>query len=115
MKLVKYEMAYMFFYSERPGTIAAKKYTDDIPEDVKKRRLKEVVDTQMLHALERNREDIGKRFVVLTEGVSNRSDDHFFGRNSQNKVIVFPKKNHTIGHYAEVIVKDCTAATLIGE
>lgn len=115
MKLVKYEMAYMFFYSERPGTIAAKKYTDDIPEEVKKRRLKEVVDTQMLHALERNREDIGKRFVVLTEGVSNRSADHFFGRNSQNKVIVFPKKNHTIGHYAEVIVKDCTAATLIGE
>lgn len=115
MKLVKYEMAYMFFYSERPGTIAAKKYTDDIPEEEKKRRLKEVVDTQMLHALERNREDIGKRFVVLTEGVSNRSADHFFGRNSQNKVIVFPKKNHTIGHYAEVIVKDCTAATLIGE
>jgi tRNA-2-methylthio-N6-dimethylallyladenosine synthase len=115
MNLVKYEMAYMFFYSERPGTIAAKKYTDDIPEEVKKRRLKEVVDTQMQHALNRNREDIGKRFVVLTEGVSNRSDDHFFGRNSQNKVIVFPKKNHAIGSYAEVMVKDCTAATLIGE
>ena len=115
MEQVRYEMAYMFYYSERPGTLAAKKFIDDVPEEVKKNRLKEVVDLQMTHSLQRNNEDIGKTFEVLVEGISNRSDQHFYGRNSQNKVIVFPKKNYKIGSYVQVKVKSCTAATLIGE
>ncbi len=115
MEEVKYEMAYMFFYSERPGTLAAKKYTDDIPEAVKKRRLQEIVDLQMKHSLIRNQESVGKVFEVLAEGISHRSDEHLFGRNSQNKVVVFPKGNIQPGQYVNVLVKECTAATLKGE
>lgn len=115
MEQVRYSMAYMFFYSERPGTVAAKKLTDDIPEPVKKRRLQEVVDLQMEHSHEHNKQQIGKTFEVLVEGVSYRSDEDLFGRNSQNQVIVFPKQNLRPGDYANVKVTDCTKATLIGE
>jgi tRNA-2-methylthio-N6-dimethylallyladenosine synthase len=115
MEFAKYSMAYMFFYSERPGTVAAKKYADDIPEDVKKRRLHEVVDLQMKLSLEHNKADIGKTFEVLVEGTSHRSKEHFFGRNSQNKVVVFPKENLEPGMYVTVKVTDCTSATLKGE
>ncbi len=115
MEFSRYFMSYMFFYSERPGTLAAKKYADDIPEEVKKRRLQEVVDLQLKIALELNREDIGKTFEVLVEGISHRSTEHLFGRNSQNKVIIFPKGNAQPGEYVNVRVTNCTSATLKGE
>lgn len=115
MEAVKYSMAYMFIYSERPGTLAAKRYKDDIPEDVKKKRLQEIVDLQMKHSLELNKKDIGKTFEVLVEGTSHRSDEHLFGRTTQNKVVVFPKGDLKPGMYVHVKVTDCTAATLKGE
>lgn len=115
MEQVRYSMAYMFFYSERPGTLAAKKYKDDIPEAVKKRRLQEVVDLQMKHSLEHNKNNVGRVYEVLVEGTSYRSDEHLFGRNTQNQVIVFPKGDLKPGMYVNVKVTDCTAATLIGE
>lgn len=112
---VKFDMSYMFFYSERPGTLAARKYEDDIPLETKKKRLSEVIAVQSKHSLESNKRDLGKTFEVLVEGVSKRSDEHQKGRNSQNKMIVFPKKNHKPGDYVQVRVTDCTSATLLGE
>lgn len=114
MDYVKYDFSYMFFYSERPGTLAAKKYEDDIPLEVKKRRLQEIIDKQRTISLERNEADIGKEFKVLVEGKSKRSDEKMQGRNTANKVVIFegdvPK-----GTYAKVRVTDCTPATLFGE
>ena len=111
-----YSMSYMFFYSERPGTLAARKYPDDIPEDVKKRRLNEVIRLQTAVSLRNNQSDIGKTFKVLIEGNSRKSDQDFCGRNSQNKMLVFPKKEGLKpGDYAMVRVKDVTSATLLGE
>lgn len=115
MKEVRFEQAYLYYYSERPGTLAAKKYTDDIPEEVKKRRLAEVVEVHRENSLERNKEDLGKMFEVLIESVSQKSDDKLFGRNSQNKGIVFPRENYQLGQYVNVKITDCTSATLIGE
>jgi tRNA-2-methylthio-N6-dimethylallyladenosine synthase len=117
MQYVGYEMSYMFFYSERPGTLAEKRYKDDVPADVKKRRLKEIVELQNKLSYESNRKDLNKTFKVLIEGDSKKSDKDWMGRNSQNKVIVFPKKHHKLkaGDYASVVVKDYTQATLIGE
>lgn len=115
MEEVKYEMAYMFFYSERPGTLAAKRYEDDIPEDVKKRRLTEIIDLQREHSIERNKADLGKTFEVLVEKPSKRSEDDLCGRNSQNKMIVFPKGNARIGEYIQVKVTDYSQAILKGE
>lgn len=115
MQYVRYEMAYMFAYNERPGTVAAKKHTDDIPEEVKKRRLQEIVDLHRIHSLERNKEDIGKTYEVLVEGTSQRSDKDVYGRNSQNKVIVFEKNNYKPGDYVIVTVTGCTSGTLIGK
>lgn len=115
MEEVKYEMAYMFFYSERPGTLAAKKYADDIPEEVKKRRLQEVVDLQMTHVRYRSAQQVGKTFEVLIEGTSARSEDYLFGRNSQSQVVVFPRGNYQPGQYVNVLVNKCTTATLLGE
>lgn len=115
MEFARYSMAYMFFYSERPGTVAAKKYEDDVPEEVKKRRLQEVVDLQLRLSLEHNKADIGKTFEVLVEGTSHRSEEHLFGRNSQNKVIIFPKGTLQPGMYTNIKVTDCTSATLKGE
>jgi len=115
MEQVRFAMAYMFFYSERPGTLAEKKYKDDIPEEVKKRRLQEVVDLQMEHSHQNNLSQIGKVYEVLVEGTSYRSDEHLFGRNTQNQVIVFPKGNLKPGNYVNVKVTNCTKATLIGE
>jgi tRNA-2-methylthio-N6-dimethylallyladenosine synthase len=107
----------MFFYSERPGTLAARRYTDDVPEEVKKRRLEEIVRLQNRLSLEKNREDLGKSFEVLIEGDSKKSVDDWRGRNSQNKVIVFPKADYPYrkGDYVQVKVNDCTGATLIGK
>ncbi len=115
MDYVKYDFSYMFFYSERPGTLAAKKYEDDIPLDVKKRRLQEIINKQQGISLERNKLDIGKVQKVLIEGTSKRSDEQMQGRNTANKVIIFPRENHQKGDYVNVLVEDCTAATLFGK
>ena len=114
MDYVKYDFSYMFFYSERPGTLAAKKYEDDIPLEVKKRRLQEIIDKQRDISLERNKLDVGKTFRVLVEGKSKRSEDKVQGRNSANKVIIF-EGNIEKGTYVDVKVTDCTPATLFGE
>lgn len=117
MQHSKYDMSYMFFYSERPGTLAARRYKDDIPEDVKKRRLDEIVKLQNALSRESNLHDLGKTFKVLIEGNSKRSDQDWMGRSSQNKVVVFPKEQYPLnkGSYVMVKVYDCTGATLIGK
>ena len=117
MRYAGYDFSYMFFYSERPGTLAARRYQDDIPEDVKKRRLDEVVKLQNRLSLESNKKDIGKTFKVLIEGDSKKSPADWRGRNTQNKVVVFPKAetSYTKGDYAWVKVEECTGATLIGK
>ncbi|MCF6365047.1 MAG: tRNA (N6-isopentenyl adenosine(37)-C2)-methylthiotransferase MiaB [Bacteroidales bacterium] len=115
MKEVAYDFAYMFKYSERPNTYAARNYKDDVGEETKKRRLSEVIELQRNLSLESNKRDIGKIFEVLVEGVSKKSEEFYFGRNSQNKVIVFPKGKSKIGDYINAKVLSCTSATLIGE
>ena len=112
---VRYDYAYMFKFSMRPNTYAAKHLQDDIPDDVKTRRLEEIIALQGEIALENNQKEIGKTFEVLIEGVSHRSDQQLFGRNSQNKVIVFERGDLQPGQYANVKVTRCTSATLIGE
>jgi len=115
MEYSDYSMSYMFFYSERPGTLAARKYEDDIPLQVKKRRLQEIIRLQQQISFQHNQRDIGKRFKVLIEGDSKRSDQDFCGRNSHNKMIVFPKKpGLQSGDYTWVEVHDATSATLKG-
>lgn len=115
MNLVKYDFAYMFAYSERPKTLAERKFKDDVPEEIKKRRLQEIVDLQLQHSAIRTAEGVGKIHQVLIEGVSKKSKDQFYGRNSQNTTVVFPKGNFKPGDYARVLATSCTAATLIGE
>ncbi|GAB3774040.1 tRNA (N6-isopentenyl adenosine(37)-C2)-methylthiotransferase MiaB [Spirosoma horti] len=115
MDYVRYDYAYMFAYSERPGTLAAKKYADDIPEDIKKRRLNEIIARQLGHSAERNQRHIGQIQRVLIEGPSKRSDDFLCGRNDQNKMVVFPRGTHQKGQYVNVLVTECTSATLRGE
>ena len=114
MEYVRYDYGYMFAYSERPGTPAAKKLTDDIPYDIKLRRLNEVIALQQQHSLERNQRLVGRVHRVLVEGTSKRSDADLQGRNDQNKVVVFPRENFKKGDYVNVLVTECTAATLIG-
>ena len=117
MEYSRYDFSYMFFYSERPGTLAERRYEDDIPEDVKKRRLAEVVELQNRLSAESNKKDLGKTFKVLIEGNSKKSVADWMGRSSQNKVIVFPKGNYNYqkGDYVWVKVNGCTQATLLGE
>jgi tRNA-2-methylthio-N6-dimethylallyladenosine synthase len=117
MEHCKYDMSYMFFYSERPGTLAARRYKDDVPEDVKRRRLAEIVQLQNRLSHESNKNDIGKTFSVLIEGDSKRSESDWMGRNTQNKVVVFPKEQYELkkGDYVNVRVEECTGATLIGK
>jgi tRNA-2-methylthio-N6-dimethylallyladenosine synthase len=117
MEYAQYDMSYMFFYSERPGTLAERRYKDDITLDVKKRRLQEIVEVQNGLSLKSNQKDLGKTFKVLIEATSKRSEWDWMGRTSQNKVIVFSKGTHNYkpGDYVEVKVKDCTQATLLGE
>jgi tRNA-2-methylthio-N6-dimethylallyladenosine synthase len=117
MEYSKYDMSYMFFYSERPGTLAQRRFKDDVPDETKKKRLQEIVELQNKLSLESNKKDVGKTFRVLIEGDSKRSDKDWMGRNSQNKVIVFAKENYGFkkGDYVEVQVNDCTQATLIGK
>lgn len=115
MEAVKFNFGYMFTYSERPGTPAAKKFEDDVPETVKQRRLTEIIDLQHKHSLLHNQKAIGNIHKVLIEGVSKKSSEYLFGRNDENKVIVFPKGNSKKGDYVNVMVTDCTLATLKGE
>lgn len=115
MREVRYEASFMFKYSERPGTYAAKYLADNIPEEVKLRRLQEMIDLQTQLSLERNKEDIGKTVEVLVEGFSKRSREQLFGRTQQNKVVVFDKQGYRIGQYVEVTIESATAATLIGK
>jgi tRNA-2-methylthio-N6-dimethylallyladenosine synthase len=116
MEFADYSMSYMFMYSERPGTLAERKYEDDVPDDVKKRRLQEIIKLQNEISLKHNQRDIGKTFQVLIEGDSKKDKNDFKGRNSQNKVIVFPKKpGLKPGDYTEVEVHEVTSATLIGK
>lgn len=111
-----YDLAYMFFYSERPGTLAAKRFQDDVPEAVKKKRLQEVVELHRHQSLQSMQKEIGKTAKVLIEGNSKRSDDHWCGRSDNNKVVVFPKtEDFKKGDYADVLIETCTAATLIGK
>ena len=117
MEYAKYDLSYMFFYSERPGTLAQRRYKDDVPEDVKKRRLQEIIALQNKLSAESYRNDIGKTYKVLIEGTSKRSDADWMGRNSQNKAVVFPKGeyNYQPGDYVWVKVNESTQATLLGE
>jgi tRNA-2-methylthio-N6-dimethylallyladenosine synthase len=115
MEYSNYDFGYMFYYSERPGTLAARRYTDDVPLDVKKRRLSEIVALQGRLSRESNARDLGKTFKVLVEGPSKKNPGEWMGRNSQNKVIVFPKpEGLRKGDYLHITVTDCTQATLIG-
>ena len=111
----QYDFSYMFYYSERPGTLAAKKFEDDIPLDIKKRRLQEIITKQNEWSLKRNQRDVGKTFKVLIEGTSKRSEEQLQGRNTANKVIVFPRENYQVGQYVMVKVEECTQATLLGK
>ena len=117
MEYSAYDMSYMFFYSERPGTLAARRYKDDIPDDIKKRRLQEIVELQNRLSLESNQRDVDKTFKVLIEGDSKKSTSEWKGRSSHNKMIVFPKTNNPLkpGDYVNVHVKECTQATLLGQ
>jgi len=115
MEYVKYDFGYMFAYSERPGTLAARKMEDDVPEAVKMRRLQEVVDLQQKISAERTARFMGQVVEVLIEKSSKKSDAHWSGRNSQNTTVVFPKENYKVGDFVNVLVTDCTSATLIGE
>ena len=115
MDQVMYDYSYMFYYSERPGTLAQRKYKDDVPLDIKKRRLSEIIDRQNIHSIERNKLTIDKDFKILVEGFSKKSKDYLKGRTSENKMVVFPKKSGIVGKYVDVNIKSCNSATLFGE
>jgi len=115
MDYVKFDYGFMFKYSERPNTKAARQFEDDVPEDVKSRRLTEIINKQRQHSMEYNQTRVGKIFKVLVEGLSKRSDEHLFGRTTHNSVAVFPKKHYKAGDYVMVRITDCNSATLIGE
>ncbi|MFA7493943.1 MAG: tRNA (N6-isopentenyl adenosine(37)-C2)-methylthiotransferase MiaB [Proteiniphilum sp.] len=115
MREVEFDSAFMFKYSERPGTYAAKRLEDNIPEEVKSRRLQEIIDLQMELSRQSNEKDLGKEFEVLTEGFSKRSREQLFGRTDQNKVVIFDKRKHRIGEFVKVKITGFTAATLLGE
>ena len=115
MEYCKYDLAYMYFYSERPGTLAARRFEDDVPLEVKKSRLQEMVDLYRGHSLQAMQKEIGKTRKVLIEAASKKSDNDFYGRTDQNKVVVFPKGNLKVGEYVTIKIKSCTAGTLLGE
>ena len=117
MRYSKYDFSYMFFYSERPGTLAARRYQDDVPEETKKRRLQEIVTLQNQLSLESNQKEIGEKYKVLIEGDSKKNEQEWKARTSHNKVVVFPKTNlsHKKGDFVTVQITECTQATLRGE
>lgn len=114
MREVKYDLAYMYFYSERPGTLAAKKYKDDVPEPLKKQRLQTLVDLHRQNSYESNLKDVDKTFEVLIEGVSKKNEDELYGRTDHNKVCVFARENTKPGDLVKVKVTACTSGTLLG-
>ena len=105
----------MFYYSERPNTFAERKLKDNVAKEVKKRRLQEIIDLQQTHSLLRNQQAIDKNYEVLIEGISKKSENKFFGRTTQNNVVVFNKKTANVGDFVNVKIHDCTSATLMGE
>lgn len=115
MREVGFDSAFMFKYSERPSTYASKRMEDNVPEDVKSRRLQEIIDLQLELSRESNKRDVGKEFEILVEGFSKRSREQYFGRTDQNKVVIFDKKNHKIGEFVKVKITDYTPATLFGD
>ncbi|MCS6820457.1 MAG: tRNA (N6-isopentenyl adenosine(37)-C2)-methylthiotransferase MiaB [Microscillaceae bacterium] len=114
MEWVQYDFAYMFYYSERPNTPAARRLKDDVDLETKKRRLQEIINLQRELSLKRNQLDVGKIHKVLIEGYSKRSEEYLMGRNTANKVVIFPRKNYQKGQYVNVLVESCTGATLFG-
>jgi tRNA-2-methylthio-N6-dimethylallyladenosine synthase len=117
MEYCKYDLAYMYFYSERPGTLAEKRYEDDVPEETKKRRLQEIIALHRIHSLESMQRDVNKTFKVLIEADSKKSDQDWHGRTDHNKVVIFPKEHYNLkkGDYVNVFVHSCTAGTLLGK
>jgi len=115
MKWAGFDFAYMFRYNERPGTRAARRLKDDVPDNIKARRLNEIISLQNRLSAKSKKQDVGKVFEVLIEGFSKRSEDHLSGRTSQNKIVVFPKEDKKNGEYVKVRIDRCTSATLIGE
>jgi tRNA-2-methylthio-N6-dimethylallyladenosine synthase len=115
MQEVQYDYAYMFAYSERPGTPAAKKFADDVPEETKKRRLNEIIALQSSHSLLRNQMRVGKTVAVLVEGPAKRGEGMVCGRADENNMVVFPDRGFVPGQYVNVIIKECTSATLLGD
>jgi len=111
----EYDFGYMFKYSERPNTMAQRKFKDDVPEDIKNRRLREIIDLQQENSLKRMKTYVGQTHRILVEGTSKKSSEELFGRTTQNAVVVFPKENYQPGDYVDVFVEDCTSATLIGK
>ena len=115
MQTVGFDASFMFKYSERPGTYASKHLPDNIAEEIKIKRLEQMIDLQNKLSAESNKRDIGKTFEVLVEGYSKRSREDLFGRTGQNKVVVFPKQNYHIGDFVQVKIMDASSATLLGE
>ena len=115
MDIVAFDFAYMFKYSERPKTLAERKFEDDVPEAMKSKRLTEIIEKQLSYSLASNKERIGKTEKVLIEGISKRSEEHMSGRTGRNSMVVFPKGNFKKGDYINVKILDCTSATLLGE
>ena len=111
----EYDFGYMFKYSERPNTMAQRKFKDDVPEEVKNRRLREIIDLQQENSLKRMKTYVGRTHRILVEGTSKKSSEELFGRTTQNAVVVFPKEDYKPGDYVDVFVEDCTSATLIGK
>ena len=114
MRYCQYDLAYMYFYSERPGTLAARRFKDDIPEETKKRRLQEMIDLHRIQSLHSMQRDVGKTFKVLIEGCSKKDENELQGRTDHNKVVIFPKGNLKKGEYVIVHIDRCTAGTLFG-
>lgn len=115
MEYVKYDFGYMFYYSERPNTFAARKLVDDIPEETKKRRLNEIIKLQRAHSALIHKSKVGQVFEVLIEGTSKRSENDWYGRTTHNTVVVFPRKDEKPGDFVNVKITDCTGGTLLGE
>ena len=115
MEKVKYHFSYMFYYSERPNTFAERKLQDNVTEEVKKRRLQDIINLQQTHSLLRNQQAVGNNYEVLIEGISKKSENKFFGRTTQNTVVVFNKKTANVGDFVNVKINNCTSATLMGE
>lgn len=115
MESVQYDFAYMFKYSERPKTLAERRFQDDVPEDIKGKRLNEIIEKQLSHSLKSHQKQVGTLQKVLVEGPSKRSEDFYCGRNGRNSMVVFPKENATKGNYVLVRIEECTSATLLGK